>query len=133
MSDTVQVPADEKVKGGAGDDAVDVRKVKHATDAGTGDIYNHLRPEYLSDFVAGVESFWREVGRFTDAHLRYQRDTSDTKKPLFSFPVRSSNVAQVYENIGYESGALEGIRTPDPCLRRAVLYPAELRVRGGCP
>ena len=27
-----------------------------------------------------------------------------------------------------EDGALGGIRTHDPCLRRAVLYPAELRV-----
>ena len=28
-----------------------------------------------------------------------------------------------------EDGALGGIRTHDPCLRRAILYPAELRVR----
>ena len=27
------------------------------------------------------------------------------------------------------SGAPEGIRTPDLCLRRAALYPAELRAR----
>jgi len=27
------------------------------------------------------------------------------------------------------SGAPETIRTSDPCLRRAVLYPAELRAR----
>ena len=30
-----------------------------------------------------------------------------------------------------EDGALGGIRTHDPCLRRAVLYPAELRVQCG--
>ena len=29
------------------------------------------------------------------------------------------------------SGAPETIRTSDPCLRRAVLYPTELRARGG--
>ena len=29
----------------------------------------------------------------------------------------------------YRSGAPEGIRTPDLCLRRATLYPAELRAR----
>src|SRR5690606_9979381 len=29
------------------------------------------------------------------------------------------------------SGASGGIRTHDPCLRRAVLYPAELRMRCG--
>src|SRR4029077_20299669 len=28
------------------------------------------------------------------------------------------------------AGAPEGIRTPDLCLRRATLYPAELRARG---
>ncbi|WP_294329029.1 hypothetical protein [uncultured Sphingomonas sp.] len=37
--------------------------------------YRHLRLEYLSDFIDGVESFWAEVGRHTDAHLRYRRDT----------------------------------------------------------
>src|SRR3954452_9606509 len=30
-----------------------------------------------------------------------------------------------------ETGAPEGIRTPDLCLRRAALYPAELRARRG--
>ncbi len=30
-----------------------------------------------------------------------------------------------------EYGAPEGIRTPGLCLRRAALYPAELRVRWG--
>jgi hypothetical protein len=30
----------------------------------------------------------------------------------------------------FENGAPEGIRTPGLCLRRAALYPAELRVRG---
>jgi hypothetical protein len=30
----------------------------------------------------------------------------------------------------WANGAPEGIRTPDPCLRRAVLYPAELPVLG---
>src|SRR6185312_653430 len=30
----------------------------------------------------------------------------------------------------YGDGALGGIRTHDPSLRRAVLYPAELRARG---
>ena len=29
------------------------------------------------------------------------------------------------------SGAFEGIRTPDPRLRRAMLYPAELQVQVG--
>lgn len=41
----------------------------HATDAGTGDRYNHLRPGYLMDFIAGVEAFWAEVGKFTSVHL----------------------------------------------------------------
>ena len=37
--------------------------------------YRHLRPDYLQDFIAGVESFWADVGQHTDAHLRYPRDT----------------------------------------------------------
>ena len=32
---------------------------------------------------------------------------------------------------GGEDGAPDGIRTHDPCLRRAVLYPAELLVQRG--
>lgn len=42
----------------------------HSTDGGTGDKYNHLRPEYLKDFVAGIEAFWAEVDAFTDVHRR---------------------------------------------------------------
>ena len=37
--------------------------------------YRHIRPEYLTQFIDGVESLWADVGKFTDAHLRYQRDT----------------------------------------------------------
>jgi len=36
----------------------------------------HLRPEYLREFNASTEAFWEAVGEFTDAHLRYQRDTN---------------------------------------------------------
>lgn len=38
--------------------------------------YRHLRPDYLADFIEGVEDFWAEVGQHTQAHLRYQRDTN---------------------------------------------------------
>jgi integrase len=41
----------------------------HATDEGTGDRYNHLRPGYLNDFIDGIEAFWAEVGQFTSVHL----------------------------------------------------------------
>lgn len=37
----------------------------HATDAGTGDRYNHLRPDYLKDFIAGVEAFWEDVSSYS--------------------------------------------------------------------
>ena len=37
--------------------------------------YRHLRPEYLTQFIDGLESFWADVGKLTQAHLRYQRDT----------------------------------------------------------
>jgi hypothetical protein len=37
--------------------------------------YRHLRPEYLNDFIDGVESFWSDVGKLAKVHLRCQRDT----------------------------------------------------------
>lgn len=36
--------------------------------------YRHLRPEYLKEFIEGIEAFWREVGKHTTAHLRSQCD-----------------------------------------------------------
>ena len=42
----------------------------HANPETAGDKYNHLRPEYLKDFVAGIEAFWTEVDAFTDVHRR---------------------------------------------------------------
>lgn len=42
----------------------------HATDAGTGDKYNHLRPDYMKELIAAVEQFWKEVDHFTDNHRR---------------------------------------------------------------
>lgn len=42
----------------------------HRTDSGSGDKYNHLRPDYLKDFIAAVEEFWSEVDEFTDVHRR---------------------------------------------------------------
>ncbi len=38
--------------------------------------YVHLRPGHMAEFVAGVEAYWAEVGRYTSAALRYQRDTN---------------------------------------------------------
>ncbi len=100
----------------------------HATDEGTGDRYNHLRPAYLTDFIAGIESFWAEVTRYSTVHLRYHCDTKNGNFNLLGVRFESPENSQAIENID-KNGALEGIRTPDPCLRRAVLYPAELRVR----
>ncbi|MDH7640466.1 tyrosine-type recombinase/integrase [Sphingomonas oryzagri] len=37
--------------------------------------YRHLRPEYLRQFIDGVESLWADIGELTKVHLRYQRDT----------------------------------------------------------
>lgn len=31
--------------------------------------YRHLRPEYLTQFIEGVESFWSDVGKLTKVHL----------------------------------------------------------------
>lgn len=32
--------------------------------------YRHLRPEYLREFIAGVERYWRLIDRFTDVHRK---------------------------------------------------------------
>ena len=32
--------------------------------------YRHLRPEYLTQFIDGVESLWADIGKLTTAHLR---------------------------------------------------------------
>ena len=37
--------------------------------------YRHLRPDYMKEFVEGVEAYWRKVGEHTDAHLRHGRAT----------------------------------------------------------
>jgi hypothetical protein len=44
-----------------------------------------------------------------------------------------SGMSKRQKTIGFvgKFGAPEGIRTPDLCLRRAALYPAELRAREG--
>ena len=47
----------------------------HSSERGSGANYTHLRPEYLREFIDSTEAFWAEVGKFTNAHLRYQRDT----------------------------------------------------------
>lgn len=36
--------------------------------------YRHLRPDYLADFIRGVETYWSEVGDHTSAHLRSHGD-----------------------------------------------------------
>ena len=49
--------------------------------------YRHLRPEYLTEFVAGVESLWADVGNFTKVHLRYQCDTK-----IYDMAIRAKSV-----------------------------------------
>ncbi len=46
----------------------------HAGDSTNKRHYRHLRPDYLRDFIAGVEDYWSEVGKFTKAHLRSHCD-----------------------------------------------------------
>ena len=31
--------------------------------------YRHLRPDYLAELIDGVEAFWADVGKHTDAHI----------------------------------------------------------------
>jgi len=47
----------------------------HSTDRGTGDKYNHLRPDYLKEFIAAIECFWAEVDAFTNVHRRLAKGT----------------------------------------------------------
>lgn len=48
----------------------------HSTDTGSGDKYNHLRPEYLREFVSAIEMFWAEVDQFTDVHRKCAKKVS---------------------------------------------------------
>jgi integrase len=41
--------------------------------------YRHLRPDYLKEFISGVEDFWIRVGAHTTAHLRSQCDPKVVK------------------------------------------------------
>lgn len=43
--------------------------------------YRHLRPEYLRDLTAGIESYFLQLDKHTQAHLRYQRDTKIAALP----------------------------------------------------
>lgn len=36
--------------------------------------YRHLRPEYLRELIDGIESYFRDIGQHTQAHLRFQCD-----------------------------------------------------------
>lgn len=42
------------------------------SEPGSGRAYSHLRPEYLREFVAAVESYWSEMDKLTKAHRRSQ-------------------------------------------------------------
>jgi site-specific recombinase XerD len=70
----------------------------HATDDGTGDRYNHLRPAYLKDFVRGIEAFWKQVGKYTTVHLQSQCNPKIVQKPANYLRARSSTSQQVIDN-----------------------------------
>lgn len=36
--------------------------------------YRHLRPEYLTAYIDGVEALWADIGKLTKVHLRSHRD-----------------------------------------------------------
>ncbi|MGI9361635.1 MAG: tyrosine-type recombinase/integrase [Parasphingorhabdus sp.] len=40
------------------------------SEPGSGRHYNHLRPEYLEEFVEGVEAYWTGMDRYTSVHRR---------------------------------------------------------------
>lgn len=49
----------------------------HSSELGSGKNYTHLRPEYLTEFVASTEAFWQAVGAHTKVHVRYRCDTNE--------------------------------------------------------
>ena len=49
----------------------------HSSEEGSGKNYTHLRPGYLKELIAGVESFWREVDRFTTVHRRKSANAAE--------------------------------------------------------
>ena len=75
--------------------------------------YNHLRPEYLTGFIDGVEAFWADVGKLTKAHLRYQRDTK-----IFDLAsTRREGAKKVLSFQGVEVVPLTGLEPVTPALR----------------
>lgn len=40
----------------------------HSGERGSGRNYTHLRPDYLKEFRAGVERYWREMDKLTSVH-----------------------------------------------------------------
>ena len=42
------------------------------SEPGSGRHYNHLRPEYLEEFVEGVEAYWTGMDRYPSVHRRAQ-------------------------------------------------------------
>ena len=72
--------------------------------------------------VENARTFWKVYKPFLS-----KKFTSDDN--IILVEIYNSIARIVYSLYGYISGAPERIRTSDLCLRRAALYPAELRVR----
>lgn len=53
--------------------------------------YRHLRPNYLNDFIAGVETCWRKVGNHTDPHIRKAGEASAGGQLNVGSPARSGD------------------------------------------
>ena len=54
----------------------------HSSERGSGRNYTHLRPEYLKDFIAAVEAYWREMDGLTKVH-RLPISTTSNRSPPF--------------------------------------------------
>jgi hypothetical protein len=44
----------------------------HSSERGSGKNYTHLRPDYLREFAAAIEDYWREMDSLTTVHRRTQ-------------------------------------------------------------
>ena len=44
----------------------------HSSEKGSGKNYTHLRPDYLREFAAAIEAYWRDMDSLTQVHRRTQ-------------------------------------------------------------
>jgi hypothetical protein len=54
----------------------------HSGEKGSGRNYTHLRPEYLREFIEGIEAYWHHMDTLTRAHRRTQSGPKIVHLPI---------------------------------------------------